>query len=84
MVVKMRYEDIYIPAGTTTQPSIERVSDILEKFKSELVESDFGLKINGINIFYFLYLKDKLSCKRGRSIMLGSKTVFQYDWGNAD
>lgn len=45
----------------------------------EFSVTDFGLKIKDRNIFYFLYLKDKLSFRRGISLMIGDRTIFEWD-----
>ena len=62
----------YIPAGTT-----------IEEFEREMESSvevsfDFGMKIKGRNIFYILYLTDKLSKAWGFTFMIGDKIVINY------
>ncbi len=55
------------------------IYSIRKKLDEEFSVSDFGLKIGDRNIFYFLYLKDKLSYRKGISIMIGDKTIFEWD-----
>ena len=73
----MNYNGEYrIPAGTTTLT----VKGAINRIEEEYEVSDFGLQINGRNIFYVLYLKDKLSYRRGFSIMIGDRVIL--DWDN--
>lgn len=60
----------------TASPNTYYIRKALDE---EFVVTDFGLKIRDKNIFYFLYLKDKLSYRRGFSIMIGDKTIFEWD-----
>lgn len=58
------------------------IDQLKHQLQTEYSVFDFGLKIKKRNIFYFLYLKDKLSYRRGVSLMIGEKTVF--NWDNCD
>ena len=66
----------FITASPNTTYSMRKILD------EEFSVTDFGLKIRDKNIFYFLYLKDKLSYRRGFSIMIGDKTIFNWDNNN--
>jgi len=63
----------FITASPNTTYGIRKILD------EEFSVTDFGLKIRDKNIFYFLYIKDKLSYRRGFSIMIGDKTIFNWD-----
>jgi hypothetical protein len=66
----------FITADTDT------IYEVKKKIEDEFVVSDFGLKIKDRNIFYFLYMKDKLSYRRGLSIMIGDRVIFEWDNNN--
>ena len=69
-----------IPAGTTTRSTKPKTfEEHIAEIKEEFEEWDFGLKLKGKNIFYFLYLKDKLSYRKGLMIMIGHKTILNWD-----
>ena len=63
----------FITASPNTIYGVRKMLD------EEFSVTDFGLKVCDRNIFYFLYLKDKLSYRRGFSIMIGDKTIFEWD-----
>lgn len=74
----MIINDKFITAGTQTSP-IDSMINSIKRMNEEFIVSDFGFKIRDHNIFYILYMKDKLSYRRGFSIMIGDKTVINWD-----
>lgn len=71
----MHENDDFIPAGTTIE---NKINSFREYMESTTETSDFGLKIKDRNIFYFLFLKDKISSRFGFSFMIYDKVVFDF------
>lgn len=68
----------FIPASPCTNP-LHQISDFVHKMKTETEETfEFGIKVKGRNIFWILYLTDKLSDAKGFTLMIGNWTII--DW----
>ena len=63
----------------SASPCTDPYHNFMEKMKAETEETfEFGIKIKGRNIFWVLYLTDKLSTNKGFTLMIGEKTII--DW----
>lgn len=65
----------FVSASPCTNP-YHSLSDFENRMKMETEETfEFGIKVKGRNVFWILYLTDKLSSAKGFTLMIGHWTI---------
>ena len=65
----------FVPASGCSNP-FHQVDDMIKRETEETFE--FGIKVKGRNVFWILYLTDKLSDSWGFTVMIGDWTIINY------